>query len=170
MQVLVSPQTDPFVFIRQACWPGEGGRRQPSLRRSSRIPSVVFNLPREIDLLRGTSSTYLATRQEIAWLNEIFAFRRQPQVAKFLRDHPFLAPLLSEAYLEIEKHFGPSPSVFLEVVTDPEATDDHMLYALIGTRLPPEDALERLDRLDEDWWLGSLDRARNSLCIHVEYL
>lgn len=111
-----------------------------------------------------------APRQEIERLQGLYSFRQKEDVAEFLESHPYLVPLLFEAYPQMEKHFGGNAPVFLEVITDPEATDDRELYALIGTRLSPEEALERLDQFDKDWWLRTLDRAQCKLCIHIEFL
>jgi len=111
-----------------------------------------------------------ASRQEIERLQEIYSFRRKEEVAGFLENHPYLVPLLLEAYPQIERHFSGHPVVFLEVITDPEADDDRELYAFIGTRLPPEGALDKLDKFDKDWWLRALEKAKGNLCIHVKYL
>ena len=111
-----------------------------------------------------------APRQEIERLQDLYSFRQKQAVAEFLESHPYLVPLLLEAYPQIERHFPGHPGVFLEVVADPEATDDRELYALIGTRLDPEEALEKLHQFDRSWWLNALDRAHGELCIHVEFL
>ena len=103
-------------------------------------------------------------------LEEVYVFRRPPEVAGFLEKNSFLISLLFEVYPQIEKYFGKNAPVFLEVVTDPEATDDRELYALIATQLPPEAALEKLERLDKGWWLSAMYRAQCKLSIDVEFL
>jgi hypothetical protein len=104
----------------------------------------------------------------LLWLiGEWYSIRRRIEVSAFLEAHPCLVPLLLEAYDEIAQHFGPSP-VFLEVVTDPEATDDRQLVAFIRTDLEPTEALARLDRFDKSWWLEASPRSRGKLCIHLE--
>ncbi len=88
---------------------------------------------------------------------------------KFLAAHPFLEPLLVETYDKIGNYFGPQPEVVLEVVADPEADDDRELFTFIRTSLPPQEALEKLDQLDENWWLDAGDQADGKLCIHLEF-
>jgi hypothetical protein len=117
-----------------------------------------------------SSPTVEAPRQEIERLQEIYSFLRKEEVAGFLESYPYLVPLLFEACPQVRKHFGCDAPVFLEVVTDPEATDDRELYALIGTRLPPEAALEKLERFDNEWWSAVLDRAQCKLCIDVGFV
>ncbi|MGH9782845.1 MAG: hypothetical protein ACRD88_01560 [Terriglobia bacterium] len=103
-------------------------------------------------------------------LEDIFVLRQAREVTEFLGEHPYLGPLLLEVYDHIQEHFGPRPRVALEVVADPEGTDDRELYALIATQLPPEAALEKLERLDKGWWLSAMDRAQCKLSIDVEFL
>ena len=106
---------------------------------------------------------------EMRSLERLYQFRRREEVLQYLADHRFLDPLLRETHGKIAEYFGPSPEVILEVVTDPEAEDDRELFAFIRTDLPPEEALRRLERLDQEWWLGEADQAEGKLCIHVEF-
>ncbi|MDZ7359927.1 MAG: hypothetical protein ONB46_04270 [candidate division KSB1 bacterium] len=102
-------------------------------------------------------------------LKKLYNFRRPVEVKDFLAAHPFLVQLLVEAHDKIGNYFGPQSKVVLEVVTDPEADDDRRLFAFIQTSLLPEEALDRLDRLDNDWWLDAADRGEGKLCLHVEF-
>lgn len=111
-----------------------------------------------------------APRQGIERLQDLYCFRPKEEVTEFLESHSYLVTLLLEAHPQIEKHFAGHPVVFLEVVADPDATDDRELFALIGTRLDTKEALEKLHQFDRSWWLNALDRARGELCIHVEFL
>lgn len=103
-------------------------------------------------------------------LERQYIFRHREEVIGFLERHPFLVPLLLEAYNKIDTYFPGYPQVFLEVITDPEEPDDIQLIASIKINLLPDEALEKLDAFDREWWLRSMDRARGELCIHVEFL
>lgn len=98
-----------------------------------------------------------------------FIYRRPNEVRQFLEAHPFLVSLLKEARERIDDYFGSRNDVVLEVIIEPDALDDHELFAFVQTDLPHKDALARLERLDEDWWLDASDRAQGKLCIHVEF-
>jgi len=100
---------------------------------------------------------------------QLYTFRRPSEVLEFLNAHPFLVPPLMEAHGKIAQYFGPFPDVVLEVVTDPEAENDRELFALVQTDLSPDEALHRLDRLDQEWWLEASLQARCLLNIDVEY-
>lgn len=117
----------------------------------------------------GASTVYIP-RIEIRLLERLYIFREPKEVSRFLEDNPFLILLLLEAYGQIERYFEPYPQVFLEVVTDPEASDDHELFALIYTSLTPNEALDRLDRFDRDWWLDASRISQGKLCIDVGFL
>lgn len=98
-----------------------------------------------------------------------FTLRRTEEVRQFLEAHPFLISLLKEARARIDEYFGSHNDVVLEVVTEPEADDDRELFAFVQTDLPHQEALARLEQLDEDWWLDASDRAQGKLCMHVEF-
>ena len=113
------------------------------------------------------ASTVRLSQGEIGWLERLYTFRERAKALWFLERYPFLISLLLEAYSKIGNYF-PYPQVFLEVVTDPEAFDDYQLVVSIATNLDPDEAVDTLERLDEDWWLDALDRAQGKLCIDVE--
>jgi hypothetical protein len=120
--------------------------------------------------LQIIDTTEVSTKEPpLQTIEKLYAFHRPLEVKEFLAAHPFLEPLLVEAYDKIGDYFGPQPDVVLEVVTDPEAIDDRELFVFIRTNLPPEEALDRLDRLDQEWWLDAADQADGKLCIHVEF-
>ena len=121
-------------------------------------------------LIDSTSIIARASEPEIQLLERLYDFRGREEVLQFLDRYSFLVPLLFEAYSEIENYFELYPQVFLEVFTDPEAIDDRQLVAFIRTNLTPNEVLNRLDWLDEEWWLDNMDRARGKFCIDVEFL
>jgi hypothetical protein len=77
--------------------------------------------------------------------------------------------VLFEAYSKIEEYFQPMLQPVLEVVTDPEE-DSKELFALVRTKLSPDEALRRLERFDQVWWLEASPRAECLLNIDVEYI
>jgi len=103
-------------------------------------------------------------------LGQLYTFRRPKEVSQFLDTHPLLVPLLVEAHGKIVQHFGPSPEVALEVVTDPEVQGLVELFGYIVTRLTPEEAGKQLRRFDQDWFLNQLPHAKGLLNFDVEFL
>ena len=106
--------------------------------------------------------------RELTLLNRIYTVRKPPEVSDFLSDNVYLVPLLVEAYGKIREYF-PSAKLILEVVADPEANKEKELVIFIRTNLPPDEALDRLELLDRNWWLDASLDSGEKLCIHVEF-
>jgi hypothetical protein len=77
----------------------------------------------------------------------------------------------SSVDIQIERHFGKgSESLILEVVKDPEAESDEELILFIRANLPVDQALQKLDLLDEAWWLEAGSRTRGNLGMNLEFV
>jgi hypothetical protein len=103
-------------------------------------------------------------------LERLYTFRNGVEVSRFIERHPFLVPVLVEAYSKIENYFGFYPQIFLEVVNDPEVQGLVELFGYIVTRLSPEEAGKRLRRFDQDWFLNQLPQVKGLLNFDVEFL
>jgi len=101
-------------------------------------------------------------------LSEVAQACNAAAVRHFLYAHPQLVEVLLDAHVYLQKHFGPDPQVILEVVSDPEVEDMDELFAYILTSLPVDEALARLNRLDEEWFLDQLDRVGGRLNFNLE--
>jgi len=155
-------------------WPPGSGEDSPSRRRSlSRImrrdSSVAPYDTTTLGVWDKIGGSTVSSEPQTRLISKLFDFARPQEVLRFLDEHTFLIPLLLEAYRKIAEVFGPASTVVLEVMTDPEAPDHRELFAFIRTSLPPDEALRKLDELDQGWWLNEADQARGKLCIHVEF-
>lgn len=98
-----------------------------------------------------------------------YALRRPTEVTDYLRQHPHLIPILVEAAEVIPRYFGADTPLVLEVFTDPESeTDERELFAIVRTPLGPDDALETLYRLQDDWWLAASPTGPGVLVLDIE--
>lgn len=94
----------------------------------------------------------------LAKLEQSFTFRQPEQVIEFLGNNPNLITILLEAKPILEKFFGAGVDVTLEIVPDPEAPDYSQLYGYIHTGdLSPEEAFERLNAMDDAWFLKQIN-------------
>ncbi len=139
-----------------------------------RLPILSFFFPESDIQARNWTSGQTTDfgshpNQAVQILEKLYQFRNHNNVTGFLREFSFLAGLLVETHAMIRQHFGTASEIDLEVVEDPE-TEERQLFALIKTFLPPEEAIEALDRLDREWWLDALPGAHGKLSIDVEYL
>jgi len=60
--------------------------------------------------------------------------------------------------------------VVLEVVSDPEVEDMDELFAYILTSFPVDEALARLAKLDEEWFLDQLDQVGGRFNFNLEFV
>lgn len=114
----------------------------------------------------GTSTIRLA-RNMRKLLERFYGLREPAEVVNFLSNNFFLFALLLQAYDWARKYF-PSSKLFLEIIDEPEVEDTRMVIS-ISTNLAPSEALNRLEQLDEDWWLTASSRAKGKLAITVEF-
>ena len=143
--------------------------REVAMRFLDKVPASLstLHLP-QFDWRTGSFSTVLEQERWIESLAGLYSFDDSVSVGRFLRENPFLLALLMEARKKIQEYFGPDAQVTLEVVTDPEADDFQQLFALIHTGLPPEDEVDLLEDLYDEWWFDALPEARGKLIVSAE--
>ena len=141
------------------------------LDREIRYDEVLSSIERFKELFELIEKVFVGLEylhRELTLLNRIYTFRKPSEVSDFLSDNVYLVPLLVEAYGKIREYF-PSAKLILEVVADPEADKEKELVIFICTNLPPDEALDRLELLDRNWWLDASLDSGEKLCIHVEF-
>ena len=111
----------------------------------------------------------ISESQRLYHLEGIYSLRHAAAVRRFLHACPQLVEVLLEARVYLQKYFGPDPQVTLEVVSDPEVEGVEELFAYILTSLPVDEALARLDKLDEEWFLDQLDRVSGRFNFNLEF-
>ncbi len=104
---------------------------------------------------------------DVATLERLYTFEQETVVRGFLDAQEYLLPLLFEASGEIQKDF-PDSALFLTVDIDPDGTYDQLVI-YIETTLSAEQALARLSRIQQRWWLDALEAARGHLGISLTY-
>lgn len=114
------------------------------------------------------SSTVCASMAEVAFLERLYILNGKTEIWKYLHDHPFLSPILLDAWSWISKYFA-APLLTLEIVSEPEADYDSQLVLSILTDLKPDVALLALDEFDNDWWLDAITQVQGKLCINLEF-
>ena len=99
------------------------------------------------------------SQSDLHSLEEIYQFTAT-EVARFLTQNSILVGLLNEAVPKLREHFGADARVQLEIFRDPDNGADAEVFARISTDRPSEDALDALERFDEDWWFEASPRAK----------
>jgi hypothetical protein len=91
-------------------------------------------------------------------------------VVEFLQRHPSLGQMLREAHEELALRFGPEVRISLAVINDPEETDAAMLFAFVLAEGNPDQALERLDDFNDEWWRVTIGSDPIPLHFALEYV
>lgn len=99
-----------------------------------------------------------------------FAFRNLEMVIRYIEDchFPDLKTVLLDGIGSIRRHFE-RERLILEVVSDPEIPNYERLLLKIQTQLEPDDALERLERLEDEWFLHAGERTNWAFNLYLEY-
>lgn len=113
---------------------------------------------------------------QLQWIENHYTLRNKTEVRNFLREHSFLAQLLTDIYHHVGLHF-PASQLFLDVSIDYEAEEKQYLLlssreiaVSICTSLPPRDAMRRLNDLYSTWWLAASTEARGKISIGLEFV
>lgn len=116
-------------------------------------------------------SAATAVQSDLAGIEEVgrlYVLQDRAQVREFLGGHPFLVPILLAARSEIAIDFPATP-VVLRVVADPDTTDDSYLVVAVTTTLSADEALDRLDRFGERWWLDTVGRTQGKVYVTLAF-
>lgn len=97
----------------------------------------------------------------LATLERLYTFD-PATIGDFLTAHPFLVPLLEEAYPHVVQHF-PDDRYSLNLSLGGE------LELLIHTAQQVNDVLDRLEAIDDEWWLDNAPRAQGLMMIYHEF-
>lgn len=115
-----------------------------------------------------TDTAIAISQADIEALEQLYTFRGQSEL-EFLTQHPFLVPVLLEAPEKI-RHYFPDSQLFLKVIPDPEIPDWVHLVLSILMKLDANDAVDRQNRLDMEWWLkNTTHEVRSKLFTLLEY-
>ena len=88
----------------------------------------------------------------VAELEAIYQFREPAEVRAFLTAHPEVLPVAAEAASKISEFVPVEERLVLEFGRDPEDEDDEgQVFALVPTRLDPDEIRPGFDRFLRDW-------------------
>lgn len=141
----------------------------PFLRSYTPPPSgMKIDAPSRNDIVRTyVTRSVVDPTIDTATIERFYTFEQPEVVRGFLDAHEYLLPLVFEAVGEIQQDF-PESSLLLAVDMDPDGTYDQLVM-YIETPLSAEQALDRLSRIQQRWWLDALDRAHGQLGLSLTY-
>jgi hypothetical protein len=107
------------------------------------------------------------SQPDLKTLRDFYILIEPVKVQKFLEKHSFLLPLLLEAPGRIH-HFFPNSPLSLRVMDDPELVEQEQLIISIPSDLEPQEAVNRQNQLDDEWWRSVPFEAWEHLCLLLE--
>lgn len=97
--------------------------------------------------------------------------RNRFEIRKFLLTQPHIIQYLWKAIEKIFEYFEKNQKTALELVFDPEIEkDEGELFFNIITNLEPEEALSRLDEIDEKWFLLDVIQKVSNFNLNLEFI
>ena len=132
----------------------------------TRTPWETTNLQSFFDLILEELWKYPNIFEQLAASYQI---ENPPEAEAFLKEYSSLIPLLREAVPQVRLIFGTDVRLTLQVVHDPEVADESELTVYIHTNLPVEEAMDKLSRLDEEWFLDQLHCTHGKLNLDVQF-
>jgi hypothetical protein len=137
------------------------------LYKGSSLVSTSSFLP--IDFSRNfekETSVFLKKLDDIKRLESLYIFKNPEEIKRFLLAHDYLIDYLFEGYDQIRRIFGENTEVYSEHYKDTEENFEG-LFLTIKTNLSPDQSLNLLEKIDEEWWLKVDFKIRSVITIMV---
>jgi hypothetical protein len=150
--------------------PGNKGQfRRPSLHPERNIPIPRDGLdgtnPSEVPIPMDRIATFFS---EINRLRGLYRFQQPEQVKEFLGKNNTLLKMISSTYDAIRREF-PTENLILEAISDSPNSNDKEIVISVSTSLPVNEAIERLDRVENIKWNKDSKDPYIDVCVKLEY-
>jgi len=136
-----------------------------SAESETQVPMETF------DASQGWRLWSPAQEWEIKWpvICRHYAVKDASAAGALAFERHYLLDSLLDAYSRLRSFFGPASEFQLDSTADPDVGEKRYLRVSIITDLPVAEALTRMDRFAEDWWLDHIARAGRDLVFVVEF-
>lgn len=142
-------------------------QRLPGYYLRISVPMEEVEIPQIEERLKEEKSIFFLCQQDIELLRKYYVIEDNDEFGNFFISHNQLMNILLEAPKWIEKIFGEPIKIHLRVYFDPEE-DYEELFIIIKTSLKPKEGLNRLNVLDEEWFIKVVDKAGGYLNVTEE--
>jgi hypothetical protein len=158
---------------------GRGGfRHKPITPKISndfqQVISTGTYSKKAVNAIPLTSDAYLnieidkAVREAVACLDMQYTFRESDQAKSFLSGNNTLRRMLSTIHSKIRREF-PSEKIILEVFSDSPHSSEKDIVISVSTSLPVDEAIERLDKVEDVRWNKDSKDPYVDICVKLEY-
>ena len=94
-------------------------------------------------------------------------FTVRTEAAEYLQQHPMLYPYLVESVGKIKSIFGSNVELELRLMKDPEIANYQTLYCYIWVLMSVDEAMDKLDNFDDEYYLKLPNQIRDYLNYNV---
>ena len=108
-------------------------------------------------------------REAIDGLRSLYTFRDPDLVGQLLSSNNTIRGMLPKIYSNIRKEF-PSEKINLDVLSDLPYSNEMDLVVSVVTSLPVDEAVDRLDRVEDVRWNRDSRDPYVNICVNLEYL
>lgn len=118
---------------------------------------------------KGELDVCLMHNKILSTLSQYYIIADEAELCDFIDKFNYPIDFLVDAALIIKKFFGTSTKIELSLQYDPNLVDDEGLFASIKTNLPVEDALNKVDYLDVNWFIPNQARGQGRFMFDVDW-
>ncbi|MBD2388103.1 hypothetical protein [Cylindrospermum sp. FACHB-282] len=102
-------------------------------------------------------------------ISQIYTIEDTFVVGRFLHKHSTLIDVLLEAHPQIRKYF-PLEKLRLKLYVDPESPQwEKLVLSICATPESVDEALNKLDEFDQEWWIDASLGVAVNLCINLDF-
>jgi len=147
---------------------------QPSGRglwSSPRRQAVTLRAVSSRQARRPGAEGWTVWAPELKWcgIEVLYQVANSREAKAFVLGRPYLLDVLYEAYAHLMLSFGDWPRVALRQEVDPEISERQYLCVTLVTDIPVLEAIQRMDRFDEHWWLDRIATYGQRLVFVLEF-
>ena len=123
---------------------------------------------KDLPLFENTPGFGADNGSQYSLLRKKYVFDPNGKVTNFIKSDPQLEEILLEASSQISTYF-PEAKPVLKYFIDQETVGESNIIISIPTIYSPQETSDRLDQLEDNWWLENEYRSEGKLSINVEF-
>jgi hypothetical protein len=154
------------IFIYQSeywCYQNFSDRSLQNIPPFSNSPSTALLFP----VSDACDEPSIAPRESI---ESLFITKDRKAVSEFLSSNQGLRGLLVESSKRIRNLFGQNSQIELRIIFESDNKDEDRIFGYIYTDLQVDEAIKKLDELDDSWLLGAIQQADGKLNFNLRFL
>lgn len=118
---------------------------------------------------KGDTVLYILPSENINTIKQYYELVNIEQIINFINKNQLSIDFLIDAAEQFRNEFGKETKITLRYLSDPSLFNDEGLVACIYTSLSVEQALDKIDEIDEKWFLQNRHICKGRFIFDVEW-